>query len=298
MRPVVEVPLRTLAPGQRCQVWTRDADGGDPVLRYETGDVLLEAPNWLPDGDLLLNGDGGLWRLSPAGELTAVPLYGVPALNNDHVPHPSGAEVFVSANDFDVYRVPAAGGAAVRVTSERIPGLLHFLHGVSPDGSRLAFTGVTIGDRGFAAARADIYTVGVDGEDYRRLTDGPGPSDGSEFTPDGAWLLYNTEAFDGHAQIARMRIDGTDREQLTRDDRVNWFPHAAPDGSRIVYLSYPPGTAGHPADLPVELRLVTADDWSAPVTVASLFGGQGTINVNSWAPDSSAFAYVAYPLPG
>ena len=32
-------------------------------------------------------------------------------------------------------------------------------------------------------------------------------------------------------------------------------------------------------------------------TVAKLFGGQGTINVNSWSPDSRYFAFVSYILP-
>ena len=31
-------------------------------------------------------------------------------------------------------------------------------------------------------------------------------------------------------------------------------------------------------------------------TVVKLFGGQGTINVNSWSPDSKRFAFVSYRL--
>ena len=60
-------------------------------------------------------------------------------------------------------------------------------------------------------------------------------------------------------------------------------------------LSYPEGTSGHPADKWVELKLVNIDDWKNPSSVVKLFGGQGTINVNSWSPDSRYFAYVAYP---
>jgi Tol biopolymer transport system component len=30
--------------------------------------------------------------------------------------------------------------------------------------------------------------------------------------------------------------------------------------------------------------------------IVKLFGGQGTINVNSWSPDSKKFAYVSYEL--
>jgi Tol biopolymer transport system component len=33
-----------------------------------------------------------------------------------------------------------------------------------------------------------------------------------------------------------------------------------------------------------------------PKTNVELFGGQGTINVNSWSPDSKKFAYVSYEI--
>lgn len=69
----------------------------------------------------------------------------------------------------------------------------------------------------------------------------------------------------------------------------------------MVYLSYPEGTEGHPANQRVELRWIRLDA-GAPVSqkpriLESLTGGQGTINVNSWAPDSQAFAYVRYEYP-
>ena len=93
-----------------------------------------------------------------------------------------------------------------------------------------------------------------------------------------------------------MRPDGRDLEQLTFGERVNWFPHLAPTGTDAVYLSYPPGTVGHPADLPVQLRLVRDGDWARAAVMAELLGGQGTINVNSWSPDSRRFAYVDYAV--
>ena len=47
----------------------------------------------------------------------------------------------------------------------------------------------------------------------------------------------------------------------------------------------------------VELPLMNADG-SGLRTVETLFGGQGTVNVNSWVPDSSRFAYVTYQIRG
>jgi hypothetical protein len=55
---------RQLRPGQRTEAWIADVDGGPAELVYTSATVLLEAPNWAPDGEaLLLNGDGLLWRL-------------------------------------------------------------------------------------------------------------------------------------------------------------------------------------------------------------------------------------------
>lgn len=299
----MSMPLRKLAPGQSCQIWTYDLATGQNVLIHETAGILLEAPNWAPDGkSLILNGDGKLWQLPLAAPaLQEIPLQGIPNLNNDHVLDPDGVHIFLSTNDdWHIYRAPLAGGKAVRVTGQDGPAdLLHFLHGVSPDGKQLAFVGVqaAITESSVDFHSAEICTIGTHGTGFAQITQGGAPADGPEYSPDGQWLYFNTEAFSGHAQIARMRPDRSNAERLTNAPTVDWFPHISPDGAKTVYLSYPPGTRGHPADLPVTLNLVQGD-WSKPVPVAQLFGGQGTINVNSWAPDSTRLAYIAYPIAG
>jgi Tol biopolymer transport system component len=280
----------------RIRVWDRATEAVRTV--YETGNRLYEAPNWTADGGLLVNGDGQLWVLPADGSAPPrpVPAEGLPDVNNDHVLSPDGTTVFASANDWHIWTVPLAGGAAQRVTSDA--GAMHFLHGISPDGRRLGYVRLEPqGDNWWASAT--IHTIGVDGRDDVAVTTDPGPADGCEWTPDGRWIVFNTEQFSaepGHAQLARVRPDGTELEQLTFDERVNWFPHVAPTGDVAVYLSYPPGTTGHPPDLPVELRLVSVGAWQQPRTLVALDGGQGTINVPSWAPDGSAFAFVDYPV--
>jgi hypothetical protein len=282
---------RALAAGQVCRIHTYEISTGLSHLVHSSSTVLYEAPNWTAGGDLILNGNGLLWSLPADGSAPPrpIPLRGVPELNNDHVLAPGHDTVYLSAEDGQIHAGSLAGGRVRRITSD--DDKLHFLHGVSPDGRTLAYVGVEEKDW----SSASLWTIGADGSDDARLTVPGGIDDGPEYTPGGDWICFNTERF-GHAQIARIRPDGTGLEQLTFDDRVNWFPHLAPDGSRAVYLSYPPGTRGHPADLPVELRLVFAQDWGSPRTVAWLPGGQGTINVNSWSPDSGSFAYVDYPV--
>lgn len=219
-------------------------------------------------------------------------------MNNDHVLSSECRVVYASAFDWQIHRVELPAGPAIPITvSDPARPMYHFLHGISPDATELAFVGLEPSDAGQPAS-ANIFTIPAAGGPIRQLTFGAAPADGPDYSPDGAWLYFNTEAFSdcpGHAQIARMRTDGSELTQLTHDDRVNWFPHPSPDGRMVSYVSYPAGTIGHPANRDVEVRLVTDNDWSNRHTFDRLVGGQGTLNVNSWSPDADAFAYVAYP---
>jgi Tol biopolymer transport system component len=298
-------PGRLLAPDQSCRIriWNR-ADRTVTTV-HESTERLYEAPNWTGDGRLVVNADGALWTLPSdgSGNPQRVDLEGVPPLNNDHVLDPDGVTVHVSANDFHIWSASLAGGPATRVTTE--DGGLHFLHGVSPDGAELAY--VRLDESSDTVwSSGTIRAMASDGSADRAVTTEPAAADGPEWTPDGTWILFNTEQFSaGHAQVARVRPDGSGLEQLTVDEHVNWFPHPAPTGDAAVYLSFPPGTQGHPADKRVRLRLVTApgsvsdwgpEVWQAAETIVELDGGQGTLNVNGWAPDGSAFAFVDYPI--
>lgn len=300
--------LPSLRPGQRARIRIWDRASSEVRTVFESGSLHMEAPNWTTAGELLINAEGGLWLLPADGSAAPRRLEtpGLPDVNNDHVPAPDGTRVFASANDFHIWEVPFDGSPVRRITEE--DGGLHFLHGVSPDGTRLAYVHLAPdGDDWWASAT--IRTVDLDGGDPVHVTSHPGPADGPGWSPDGQWIYFNTEQFSettGHAQIARVRPDGTGLEQLTTGERVSWFPHLAPTGDVAVHLTFPPGTTGHPGDLPVDLRLVTleapgapaaeaAAAWNGAEVIVRLHGGQGTINVPSWAPDGSGFAFVDYP---
>ena len=99
----------------------------------------------------------------------------------------------------------------------------------------------------------------------------------------------------GQMQIWRMKPDGTAQEQITSDEFNNWFPHPSPDGKWLVFLSYGKEVSGHPENKDVTLRLMSLPDKKITI-LAKLFGGQGTINVPSWSPDSKKLAFVSYQL--
>lgn len=285
---------RVLAPGQIARVHVHDIETGDDVVVHESREVLLEAPNWTVDGAaLLVNGDGRLFSLAPepGAEPVAVPFEGLPEINNDHVLDPRGGVIYLSAADGHIWRGALTGGPVERITADE--GVHHFLHGVSPDGARLAYVRMT----GFDAPGA-LAVIPADGGSSTIVDTGAGHIDGPEWTPDGAAIVFNSEAWasePGHAQLARIPDGGGEVERLVESGTVDWFPHVSPDGRHAVYLEFPPGTTGHPADRDVRLVVVSTDDWRTPLERIALPGGQGTINVSSWAPDSRRFAYVSYP---
>jgi len=292
---------RTLRPGQGAQLHAVDVATGATALIYESTTLLFEAPNWTPDGHLLVNGDGNLYRIpATGGELTQIELAGVPPINNDHVLSPDGSTVYVSAEDGHLYAVPIEGGSHRRVSNNRGENFHYYLHGISPDGTQLAYIGLEIPSsaHGDSSVRTNVFTIPAAGGADLQLTNEDAPHDGSEFSPDGEWIYFNSErgsTEQGHAQLFRMRADGEEVTQLTFDERVNWFPHLSPDGSQLAYISYPPGTQGHPADLDVIIR-VADPDAAESRDLVHVFGGQGTLNVNSWDPTGTQLAYVAYPL--
>ncbi|WP_240685089.1 TolB family protein [Arthrobacter nitrophenolicus] len=285
-----------LAAGQRAQVFIGGPNFTEPTLLFETQELQIEAPNWSLDGKTLyLNGNGLLWALdvsTPEAGLRPVRYDGLPELNNDHVLDPDGDHIFLSANDGHIYRAALTGGAVERVSPE--DGKWHFLHGVSPDGKRLAYVELKeFGDPGKLAVWP------VTGGEVTRPDIGARHIDGPEWSPDGEWIYFNTEGFttkSGHAQLARINDTTGSIERLATSETVDWFPHLSPDNCFAAYISFPPGTLGHPGNLNVDVVVVSLDDWATPMQRYPLFGGQGTINVNSWSPDSTRFAFVAYPI--
>ena len=261
---------------------------------------VVEAPNWTPDGKwLVVNTGGKLCKIAPDGSTDLIEMNtgSITQCNNDHVITADGKWIGLSSNDPTytkghnsfVYMLPFEGGDPKKIT----PLGPSYLHGISPNGKTAVYCAFRD-----VSPDADVYAMPTKGGKEVRLTDAPGLDDGPEFSMDGKYIWF-CSVRTGRMQAWRMKANGREQTQMTFDEDMNsWFPHISPDGKKVVYIAYhdyeiDPGS--HVADLNVQLRMIPATG-GEPKVLVELFGGQGTINVNSWSPDSKKFAYVSYRL--
>jgi TolB protein len=284
---------------------TMSIQSGDRRVAYVLAQPSrFEAPNWFPDDSntLYFNNGGRLFKIQaePPGtppnpnrlkEPVPVDLGMLNRINNDHGVTRDGKTWAISDQSQTlngqrpslIYAV-AAGGEVKRLT-DRGPS---YFHGWSPDGRTVAYCAQRDGN-------FDVYTISVDGGAEQRLTTAAGKDDGPEYSPDGQYIYFNSERT-GTMQIWRMKTDGSEQTQVTTDESIeSWFPHISPDGKSMVFLAYDKGVSDHPENKDVVLRLMDLATKNVRL-LTKLFGGQGTINVSSWSPDSRYIAFVSYQL--
>lgn len=287
----------------RSKISIYDLDSKSIRVVY-AADKLWEAPNWSPDGKYLLaNSGGALYRFALNADEKAQPeklaLDAAYECNNDHGITRDGKRLAFSAKhgasqESQVF-VASSEGANPRLLTPNSPS---YFHGWSPDGKWLAF----VGKRG---DYFNIFRVPAGGGSEQRLTSGRVADDGPDYSPDGKWIYINSNRSGGW-DIWRFPPEGAGpedakAERITSDELEDWFPHPSPDGRWLVFLSFPKGTPGHNVKTNVQLRIIPMPQDAVGKGVAGsikvltqIFGGQGTINVNSWSPDSKKFAFVSY----
>lgn len=270
-------------------------------------DAVWEAPTWSPGGKYLIANSGGtIYRmdLQPDGTLKPQRLQIPPEYrcNNDKGLSPDGKLLAFSATKApakgsNVYLANADGTNIRPLTTE----WNSYFHGFTPNGKAILFVAQRNGSKQF-----DLYSLPLDGGPETRLTTDEHHDDGPDVTPDGHMIYFNSDRT-GQEAIWRMPITGAGpgderAEKIIADGNEDWFPHLSPDGKILIYIAYPKGTATHnPRTLQVQIMgvpLHKGTSTSLPKALVTVTGGQGTINVNSWSPDSRSFAYVTYePIP-
>jgi WD40 repeat protein len=269
-----------------------DVNSGHREILFSSAHSI-QAPNWTPDGKTLIyNSNGYLYNYDMDSKAISMLNTGFAVNNNnDHILSLDGKDIAISNHSAEnngvstIYTLPISGND----NPQRITPLgagASYLHGWSPDKKDLIYTA-------HRKDQYDIYKINLNDKKEIQLTNLKTLDDGSEFSPDGKYIYFNS-ARTGTMQIWRMNSDGSEQTQLTSDEFNDWFPHVSPDGKWIVMISYLPevNAADHPFYKQVYLRLMPVDG-GKPKVIAYLFGGQGTINVPSWSPDSKKITFVS-----
>ena len=265
-----------------------DVATGDRKIIF-TATNSLQAPNWMIDPNVFTySADGLLWDFD-LRTMKPVKLNTDFATNNnnDHVISFDGKKMGISNTPKGesrsiIFSMPREGGIPVRVT----PNGPSYFHGWSPDGKYMVYAAVRNNNW-------DVFKISSKGGQEVNLTNTQGLNDGPEYTPDGKYIYFNSNRT-GTTQIYRMDPDGEHPEQITFDELNDWFPHISPDGKWIVFISFPRTvpSGDHPFYKHVYIRLMPITG-GEPKIIAYVFGGQGTMNVPNWSPDSKQIVFVS-----
>ncbi len=252
----------------------------------------IQAPNWSVDGrNLIYNSKGHLYDYELASNAIS-PLNTGYAINNnnDHVLTFDGRLLGISNHNQNeggtsaIYYLPVGGDSLPKMVTK--PGLgASYFHGWSPDAKKMVFTGNRDGV-------FNIHTVEVATGEEEKLTNLSTLDDGPEYSPDGAYLFFNSTRT-GKMKLWRMKVNGAEQTQLTFDEYNDWFPHISPDKKWIAFISFPKDIepSEHPFYKQCLLRIMPYEG-GKPRVIAYIYGGQGSINVPSWSPDSTKIAFV------
>lgn len=303
---------------------------GTGLAQVTDGTTLDLEPVWSPQSDRIAfvsridtNNDGVIDALNDTASLAVINADGSSrlALVSDTLNvtrpawSPDGSRVaFVSRRDVNgdgvinsldpgaIYVVDAIGGGLKRVTPESMDAADPDW---SPDGARLAYSGVTDtnGDSAIdknAGDTAIIYLLAVDSGGITPVTDGISSDFDPRWSPDGSRIAFvsfrrddNQDGLITPADVSNITVidaDGRNRRQLTDDGVIALEPRWSPDGMLLAFRSYRVDSDGD--------GLVTLKDLPGVYKISAQGGNlvllsepSGGAENPTWSPDGTRLAY-------
>jgi len=258
--------------------------------------VRIESPNWHPkDSFLLVNSEGLLYQisLSAKGGWREIPMSAEFMTNctKYHGFSPDGDDLFFSHQDSfatQIYRLSLKDTLAPEVVVPKSPSLWQGIH---PDGSEILYTAKRRKRRSL-----NVYKSQVDSFREARITKTVGADRGASYHPDGEKIYFS--ATRTHQQkIWKMNKVGLQKRPVTTDEYEDYFPHVSPNGKYLVFLSrlaeFAPKKDLSPQIVVLRILDLTKEN-AQPEIVAHLLGGEGSLAMPSWSPDSKQFAFISY----
>lgn len=212
-------------------------DDGGNILRLTDNSHLDRMPAWSPDGRYIAfisdrDGDFEVFRMRPDGtQVTQLTHNDVAEIH----PYwsPDGSRIIynrrLAGERIYTIRMMAFDGSGDReVLSD---GELNSYAQMSPDGQRLVFDKWQDNEE----TNGEIYVLALETGNLTRLTRNEGIYDGyPTWYPDGERVLYASES-EGPFKLFSVRIDGTDRRQVTFGPGHDARADVSSDGRRILF---------------------------------------------------------------
>jgi TolB protein len=149
---------------------------------------------------------------------------------------------------------------------------------VSNDGTRLVVSRYT------GPYTTDLFTMKIDGQDVRRITNGPGRNEEPSWSPDKSRVAFRSSRDgDYNYEIYAVNSDGSGLTRLTNNNLNDFHPVWSPDGRRIAFHRY----IGDLASSASEIMVMNADG-SGEVRLTNDGTGDFT---PSWSPDGRTIAF-------